>query len=490
MKKTLKILAIAMCLFVVLTALVACNEECTEHVDTDGNLKCDNCGADMSQPNDDNGDDVPCNHDDYNLDEKCDLCNADMPLNDGLATYSVQVSNGVGGGYGDFIVEFLRNGNSVAVKRTDKDGYVYVRLSQAKYTITLVDTQDRGLVYDVSTKELTSTVKSLVIVAANDANNLQTTTIMGADMNVFTTEEAYAILGEGSYSIDVETSKIVPIVWVAKYAGVYTFTFQSEVGVKMTQHGIPAYVQAHDTTDEKNRISDESFKITIYSFNLANSSDSIGESTPFVIGIKANVIAGNGILKIEKTAETPPSHYDVPWTENNSILPGEVPFGSELTKNSFTYVKLDGTDKAVFNPNDGLYHLNSADGKVLYIQLKYTPATLPDANSSEGNLFSFEALVSNGAFRVERLDGNQEVISKIDYTAHLNACLEKVNALDNEDNRLNNAGTYYLTESMIEGLKDYGDYNGWWKESGNIFGESLASINPEYAWMFAVCYLA
>ena len=47
MKKTLKILAIAMCLFVVLTALVACNEECAEHIDTDGNLKCDNCGADM-----------------------------------------------------------------------------------------------------------------------------------------------------------------------------------------------------------------------------------------------------------------------------------------------------------------------------------------------------------------------------------------------------------------------------------------------------------
>ncbi len=490
MKKPLKLSAIILCLIVTVLALVACNEECTSHVDENGDLKCDNCGADISTNDDgDDEDDVTCSHVDTNLDERCDLCGAEQLLNDGKVTYSVYISNGIGGGYSDFIVEFCRNGDAEGeVKRTDRNGYAYIRLNQGKYNVTLIDTQERGLIYNDDGLELTATNRNLVIDAALSITAQQTRTIMG-NIEDFSTTEAYAILGEGAYNVSVNPNKIVPVVWVPKQTGVYTFTFQSEVGVKLTYNGVPDYVQSLDCLDADDRISDESFEITIYSYNLANPEQNRDETTPYVLGIKANAVQGSGILKVERTAEAPPTHYDVPWTVSNSALPGQITFGSELTKDDFTYVNLDGTDSAVYNQDDGLYHLNSVDGAVLYIQLKYVPTVLLGSEGSSGYEVAFEELISNVHFGVERLDG-ENVISKIDYSDHLRACLEKVNETDENDNRINNAGVYYLTESMIAGIKDYGDYNGWWDEGYNIFGDNLQNINKDYAWMFAVCYLA
>ena len=189
---------------------------------------------------------------------------------------------------------------------------------------------------------------------------------------------------------------------------------------------------------------------------------------------------------LKKQSLWPPEH------QTPGFLPiPQMTISKDITKADLTYVKLDGTDTVVYNENDGLYHLNSVDGAILYVQLKYTPETLPDAQSTDANGFCLEALANNGHFGVTRLDENQEVISKISYHDHILALLEKVNAVDNNDERVNNAGVYYLTTSMIDGIKDYGDYNGWWRVDGNcIFGESLEGINPEYAWMFALCYIA
>ena len=57
-KKT--VIALLLVFAIIMTGmLVACNEECTEHIDADGNLKCDNCDADMST--DDGNDDTSTN---------------------------------------------------------------------------------------------------------------------------------------------------------------------------------------------------------------------------------------------------------------------------------------------------------------------------------------------------------------------------------------------------------------------------------------------
>lgn len=64
-------LMLVLCMICSLFAFVGCDDECTRHVDADGDGKCDNCGADMPKE--------PCTeHVDANNDGKCDVCGADM----------------------------------------------------------------------------------------------------------------------------------------------------------------------------------------------------------------------------------------------------------------------------------------------------------------------------------------------------------------------------------------------------------------------------
>ncbi len=488
MKKNAKLIAIILCVATLAFMLVACNDACTEHVDENNDLKCDVCDAEMPVVDSGNGGgNTPCTHVDDDLSETCDLCGEAMPLNDGKYTYSVAITNGIGDGYANLLVQFMQNGTRVMMEATNAEGKVFVRLPQGSYAISIIDPENRSLEIPADLS-LTATKRALDVVAVANINVNDTNTIMGMTSG-FTTTEAYAITGECAFSVNINPNKIIPIVWRPKQTGIYTFTLESEIGVALTYHGIPQYVQDRDCLDEDERISDESFKLIVRNVNLANPSVGIEETTPYVIGLKANVVEGNAILKIVKIAEAPLSHQDVPWTINNSTIPA-MEISKDITKADLTYVKLDGTDTVVYNEDDGLYHLNSAEGKVLYVQLANTPETLPDAQSTDANGFALQALAMNGHFGVTRLDENEQVISKISYHDHILALLERVNALDANDEKINNAGIYYLTSTMVDGLKDYGDYHGWWKvDVNNIFGESLANINPDYAWMFALCYI-
>lgn len=47
-------LALVLCMICSMFAFVACDEECTEHVDSDGDGKCDNCGICMTHKDADN----------------------------------------------------------------------------------------------------------------------------------------------------------------------------------------------------------------------------------------------------------------------------------------------------------------------------------------------------------------------------------------------------------------------------------------------------
>ena len=74
MKKTALFLVLILVLSAMVLAscdLIPGNDECTEHVDADGNYICDNCEAELEKP------DTPtCEHKDENNDHKCDSCEA------------------------------------------------------------------------------------------------------------------------------------------------------------------------------------------------------------------------------------------------------------------------------------------------------------------------------------------------------------------------------------------------------------------------------
>ncbi len=120
------VIALLLIFAILLTGmLVACNDECTEHVDTDNDLKCDNCQADMPTQDDgndnNNGNDTP-------------------PTPGQTATYSIKVTSMAGvalegvtafirDSASNQIVDFFNTNANGSDSKTISAGSYYVEIS-------------------------------------------------------------------------------------------------------------------------------------------------------------------------------------------------------------------------------------------------------------------------------------------------------------------------------------------------------------------------
>ena len=107
---------------------------------------------------------------------------------------------------------------------------------------------------------------------------------------------------------------------------------------------------------------------------------------------------------------------------------------------------------------DGVYHLNTADGPVVYVNLADTKMNLSDA-MSYGQLKS-----------VAEVDGVTVTTSYNEAYAEYTACADA-------------NGLYPLTVDLVTILKEVGAYRGWYE------GESAWVAATEDAWMFACYYV-
>ena len=113
MKKSriLSLILAVMLILVMSVTLIACNEECTEHIDENGDLKCDNCEADMGT-DDGNGDGG----------------NTDTPANTETYTFTVKDQNG--NGVPGVTIEFTVNGKNPVSATTNDNGVATANLAK------------------------------------------------------------------------------------------------------------------------------------------------------------------------------------------------------------------------------------------------------------------------------------------------------------------------------------------------------------------------
>ena len=113
MKKSriLSLILAVMLILVMSVTLIACNEECTEHIDENGDLKCDNCEADMGT-DDGNGDGG----------------NTDTPANTETYTFTVKDQNG--NGVPGVSIEFTVNGKNPVSATTNDNGVATANLAK------------------------------------------------------------------------------------------------------------------------------------------------------------------------------------------------------------------------------------------------------------------------------------------------------------------------------------------------------------------------
>ena len=140
------------------------------------------------------------------------------------------------------------------------------------------------------------------------------------------------------------------------------------------------------------------------------------------------------------------------------------------------------TDKAV-KGSDGYYHLNSATGPLLYVNLGVdapyiSMGTLVGAIGQYGTGFKRIFFNADGT-PMTNADGS---FKKEDYTDAMIAY-----ALHADQTY----GVYPLTEDLMYMLKNGGEYKGWYTPGNDmyLFADAGIEVDPALTWMFAVCYL-
>lgn len=220
--------------------------------------------------------------------------------------------------------------------------------------------------------------------------------------------------------------------------GVYTFTSDD------SKMGIVSYNGLWITIDP--------------SAETVNANEFVWECTGVGQSIWVAVKADTNIANITITREDRAPVVEVPWTiYENVVTPEDFTFEGNADELVYVDVEDETVDTAVLG-EDGYYHLNSADGEILYV-------SLDDA------LVSMLAAQSYGQLIYVEQDENLVVLSKTDY----NDAFAEYAACADEETML-----YPLTVDLMEMLKSVGTHQGWYLENGYA-GTS------EDAWMF-LCY--
>lgn len=203
-------------------------------------------------------------------------------------------------------------------------------------------------------------------------------------------------------------------------------------------------------------------------FTLSIKEGNIGAS--YLIGVTGSKTVPTGTVTITRIGDPDLDVTDYPWIEYvGTHTPAK---GFAVEAGTKTYVDVAGSTAAaaIVKGSDGLYHLGTADGPIIYLDLG------PNAK-----YLSLSEMIATTGMKKYFYNADGSFQKKEDYTQ----CIQNyVNCMDE------NTGVYPLTDDLIYILKEYGEYVGWWRndsQSSYLFSE-VSGLNTEIAWMFACCY--
>jgi len=187
-----------------------------------------------------------------------------------------------------------------------------------------------------------------------------------------------------------------------------------------------------------------------------------------VSGVEAEEFVINVTLKqaLEEEEEVVIPNYVNKHQPSAGFFP-QVPSTDKLT-----YVDITKPHSAVLGA-DGYYHLNGANGPILYIDLVYDGVNMVNAYyPTEGQA----AIHLRGQYTAE----NGEKFT-IDFYTSLQSYVDAANS----------DGLYPLTEDLVEFLTVYGGSQGWFKTGYSPFSTiNAGGFHEGTAWMANVCYFA
>lgn len=314
------VLALALALSVAFV-FASCGKDCTEHVDANSDLKCDECGAAISAPCshlDENGD-FKCDkcsvavehncttHTDGNDNGRCDLCGSDMEAAsvDVTVTLKDQDNNAIAGA----LIKFSQDGTLAFSGTTDENGTAVVTVDLGTYSVVAdIETLPAG--YLAYTKQLEVTADAAHYLALEAYNNNPNGTA----------ERPYPLGNTDETDTTVTISANTTYNYIVWHPSNRTITFTAE-GIKVV------YNSTEYTPDENGKITfrltetgnNEQSKFTITNTTAAELE--IGVSFVSPLGSQSNpiVITELGTPITANTAAENQVHYTFTVTETGTF---------------------------------------------------------------------------------------------------------------------------------------------------------------------------
>lgn len=387
--------------------------------------------------------------------------------------YSVTVKDRAGYPVTNAIVYFQKGGTTVALKSVDGTGVASVKLEAGEYT-AVVELQNAVAVsYDAASAALTATKTSTVItvIAQSDSSDVGSE-YFGDFYPVYAgSTEVQLDTAERNYvasSNEISLTNGWLFVFEPTQAGNYEITVSDSVLTLWNGNSFTG-LYAGDTTAAG------PVKIVVQSSQFNN--DNVPQ---YFMSVAAKDGVDEVVITVSRVGdvagELPETVYSPKKAPSAFTLSGAVPTAAvDLTQNH----------TVVYNETDGYYHLDSATGPVLYVQLKeniFVSNVVNQVNFAQ--MLGVGSVTGGSAFKGYVYEGNTAV-AKEDYTT---AMITFINCADA-------SGVYPLTEDLMYMIDNGGAYKGWWDADGMGYlfvdsnGNPVPGIISENGWMFALRYV-
>lgn len=365
-------------------------------------------------------------------------------------TYMVTVEDYFGNPMANAVVSLVTNGTMVSMQQVNTEGVVSVALDPGEYTVSLSFTD--GVVRHYKETVLTAEKTSATIRVAENLGD-ETAKLYGNPTHFVYVGGTYVTLQS-----DVQNY----FLFTPEEEGIYKFT-TSDPAAKISFWGGNIHYIFDQTANTD--YADNAFTREVKTGNLG---------VVYVLGVTG---ADEAIIEITRIGgPTYDPVMESAWVNyelSKQPTAFKLPAGTTLT-----YVDITGDSdyyKLVLNEKDGYYHVGSADGPVLYMELgKDAPYismyNLLGLSGYGGSRFGYYFFDENGTF-----------LYKESYNDGMVAYTQK---------RDTASGVYPVTPDLAYMMQMGGSDKGWWdKESINfIFDDVKNSLNLEIAWMFACCF--
>lgn len=395
----------------------------------------------------------------------------------GNVTYQVKVVNGVGQPYaGAMIVTFVGADGKETLATVNAEGIASKELAAGTYTVKVAAMDSSiTLKYDEAVQVTAEKPSVELVVAYAMGEVFETVYAQSVTMEGQLPYDAYMV-NVGSTAVSVTAEDRNYFLFTPTEAGKYEFSVVDNAAVIGIYGASTNYIMGHSTEEPVDG------KVTV---NITANMIGAGNTgtTTLVIGLDVKEGVEECVLNVVRVGDTDWSVEQEPWSNyqpKEPIANFTLPAG--VTLKSFDLTAATDTYKLVLNEQDGYYHLNAADGPVVYVQLAeqvYGISLMAMVGEivygDDGTLMQ----TGTAPFRYMYSNGPEDFF-KEDYT---DAMRQYVTARDKT------AGVYPLNQDLRYILPKGVEQMGWCRsDTANYLFGGETGINDEIAWMFLLMY--